>query len=173
MSIAKGLTSSYVQLGAVGMSRAVADTWGDKPFPAGLTYNSHALACATALAVIDVYEQDDLIARAKRMGEVMAEHHRRLREKHPSVARTRSKGLFGIIDLTRDPDGYEPMAPYNGTSDEMKAIGAYLKEHGLFTFLRFNMIHTNPPLTISEEELAEGFDIIDGALDIADEAVRA
>ncbi len=173
MSIAKGLTSSYVQLGALGMSRKIADTWGDKPFPAGLTYNSHALACGTALAVIDVYEQDDLIARAARMGEVMAEHHRRLREKHPSVARTRSKGLFGIIDLTRDATNYEPMAPYNGTSDEMKAIGGYLKEHGLFTFLRFNMIHTNPPLTISEEELAEGFEIIDGALDIADEAVRA
>ena len=173
MSIAKGLTSSYVQLGALGMSRKVADTWGDKPFPAGLTYNSHALACATALAVIDVYEQDDLIARAKGMGKVMAEHHRRLEEKHPSVGRTRNRGMFGIIELVRSHDPYEPLAPYNGTSDEMKAIGAYFKEHGLFTFLRFNMIHTNPPLTISEEELAEGFDIIDGALDIADQAVRS
>ena len=172
MCIAKGLTSSYIQLGAVGMTREVADTWKDKPFIGGLTYNSHALACATALAVIDVYEQDDLIARAKRMGEVMAEHHRRLAEKHPSVGRTRSKGLFGIIELVRSHDPYTPMAPYNGTSDEMKAIGAYFKEHGLFTFLRFGMIHTNPPLIISEDELAEGFDIIDGALDIADEAVR-
>ena len=173
MSIAKGLTSSYVQLGALGMSRKVADTWGDKPFPAGLTYNSHALACATALAVIDVYEQDDLIARAKRMGEVMAGHHARLAEKHPSVGRTRNKGMFGIIELVRSTDPWEPMAPYNGTSDEMKAVGGYLKEHGLFTFLRFGMIHTNPPLTISEEELAEGFDIIDGALELADEAVRS
>ncbi len=172
MSIAKGLTSSYVQLGALGMSRKVADTWGDKPFPAGLTYNSHALACATALAVIDVYEQDDLIARARRMGEIMAGHHARLAQKHPSVGRTRNKGMFGIIELVRSHDPYEPMAPYNGTSDEMKAIGAYFKQHGLFTFLRFGMIHTNPPLTITEEELAEGFDIIDGALDLADEAVR-
>jgi taurine--2-oxoglutarate transaminase len=173
MSIAKGLTSSYVQLGALGMSRKVADTWGDKPFPAGLTYNSHALACATALAVIDVYEQDDLIARAKRMGEIMAGHHARLAQKHRSVGRTRNKGMFGIIELVRSHDPYEPMAPYNGTSDEMKAIGAYFKQHGLFTFLRFGMIHTNPPLTITEEELAEGFDIIDGALDLADGAVRA
>jgi taurine--2-oxoglutarate transaminase len=172
MSIAKGLTSSYVQLGALGMSRKVADTWGDKPFPAGLTYNSHALACATALAVIDVYEQDDLIARAKRMGEVMAGHHARLAQKHPSVGRTRNKGMFGIIELVRSHDPYEPMAPYNGTSDEMKAIGAHFKKHGLFTFLRFGMIHTNPPLTITEEEMAEGFDIIDGALELADEAIR-
>ena len=173
MSIAKGLTSSYVQLGALGMSRKVADTWGDKPFPAGLTYNSHALACATALAVIDVYEQDGLIDRAKRMGEVMAGHHARLAEKHPSVGRTRNKGMFGIIELVRSTDPWEPMAPYNGTSDEMKAVGAYLKEHGLFTFLRFGMIHTNPPLTITEEEMAEGFDIIDGALDLADKGVRS
>jgi taurine--2-oxoglutarate transaminase len=173
MSIAKGLTSSYVQLGAVGMSRKVADTWGDKAFPAGLTYNSHALACATALAVIDVYEQDDLINRAKEMGVLMAEHHARLAAKHPSVGRTRSLGLFGIIEQVRDQETYEPLAPYNGTSDEMKAIGAYLREHGLFTFLRFNMIHTNPPLIVSEEEMAEGFEIIDGALDIADKGVRA
>ncbi|MEX1335536.1 MAG: aminotransferase class III-fold pyridoxal phosphate-dependent enzyme [Candidatus Limnocylindrales bacterium] len=173
MSIAKGLTSSYVQLGALGMSRKVADTWGDKPFPAGLTYNSHALACATALAVIDVYEQDDLIARAKRMGEVMAGHHARLAEKHPSVGRTRNQGMFGIIELVRSTDPWEPMAPYNGTSDEMKAVGAYLKEHGLFTFLRFGMIHTNPPLIITEDEMAEGFDIIDGALELADKGVRA
>jgi taurine--2-oxoglutarate transaminase len=173
LSIAKGLTSSYVQLGAVGMSREIADTWAKKPFPGGLTYNSHALACATALAVLDVYEQDDLIERAKTMGVLMAEHHARLAKKHPSVGRTRSKGLFGIIELVRSHDPYEPLAPYNGTSDEMKAIGAYFKEHGLFTFLRFGMIHTNPPLIISEEELAEGFDIIDGALELADKAVRA
>jgi taurine--2-oxoglutarate transaminase len=173
MSIAKGLTSSYVQLGAVGMSREIADTWATKPFIGGLTYNSHALACATALAVIDVYEQDDLIARARRMGEVMAGHHRRLAERHPSVGRTRNKGMFGIIELVRSQDPYEPLAPYNGTSDEMKAIGAYFKEHGLFTFLRFGMIHTNPPLTITEEEMAEGFDIIDGALELADKGVRS
>ncbi len=173
ITFAKGLTSSYVQLGAVGMSRKIADTWGDVAFIGGLTYNSHALACATALAVIDVYEQDDLINRAREMGKVMAEHHRRLAEKHPSVGRTRSMGLFGIIELVRDRETYEPMAPYNGSSPEMKAIGGYFKEHGLFTFLRFNMIHTNPPLTISEAEMAEGFEIIDAALDLADKGVRA
>jgi taurine--2-oxoglutarate transaminase len=107
------------------------------------------------------------------MGVLMAEHHARLAAKHPSVGRTRSLGLFGIIELVRDQETYEPLAPYNGTSDEMKAIGAYLREHGLFTFLRFNMIHTNPPLIVSEAEMAEGFEIIDGALDIADKGVRA
>ena len=67
----------------------------------------------------------------------------------------------------------EPMAPYGGLSDEMKAVGKYLKDNGLYTFVRFNTIHCNPPLTISEEEMAEGFDILDGALDFADKGVRA
>jgi taurine--2-oxoglutarate transaminase len=58
----------------------------------------------------------------------------------------------------------EPMAPFNGASDEMKAIGAFLNEKGLFTMIRFNAIMTNPPLPITEEQLAEGFGIIDEAL---------
>ena len=72
----------------------------------------------------------------------------------------------------RDRRTFEPMAPFDGTSEEMQAIHRHLRDHGLYAFLRYNMIHTNPPLTISEEELAEGFDIIDAALDLADAGVR-
>ena len=173
LTMAKGLTSSYLPLGAVAMRRQIADAFEDKAFGGGLTYNSHPMGCATALAVIDVYEQDGLIERARRMGEVMRGHMARLKEKHPSVGAHRNIGLFGILELVRDRETYEPMAPYGGLSDEMKAIGAYFREHGLFTFIRFNTIHCNPPLTISEEEMAEGFEIIDGALDLADKGVRA
>ncbi len=173
LTMAKGLTSSYLPLGAVAMRRQIADAFEDKAFGGGLTYNSHPMGCATALAVIDVYEQDGLIERARRMGEVMRDHMVRLKEKHPSVGAHRNIGLFGILELVRDRETYEPMAPYGGLSDEMKAIGAYFREHGLFTFIRFNTIHCNPPLTISEEEMAEGFEIIDAALDLADKGVRA
>ena len=173
LTMAKGLTSSYLPLGAVAMRRQIADAFEDKAFGGGLTYNSHPMGCATALAVIDVYEQDGLIERARRMGEVMRGHMVRLKEKHPSVGAHRNIGLFGILELVRDRETYEPMAPYGGLSDEMKAIGAHFREHGLFTFIRFNTIHCNPPLTISEEEMAEGFEIIDAALDLADKGVRA
>jgi len=173
ITMAKGLTSSYVPLGAVGMRRAIADVFKDKVFYGGLTYNSHPLGCATALATIAVYEEDGLIERAARMGEVLARHHRELYERHPSVGAVRSIGLFGIVDLVRGRDPYEPMAPYGGHSDEMKAVGKHLKDNGLYTFVRWNSIMTNPPLIISEEQLAEGFGTIDGALDIADQAVRA
>ena len=84
----------------------------------------------------------------------------------------RNIGLFGMIDVVRSRSPYEPMAPYNGTSDEMKAIAKYFRDNGLYTMLRWNGIHTNPPLTITEDEMAQGFDIIDTALDISDQAVR-
>jgi taurine---2-oxoglutarate transaminase len=173
LTMAKGLTASYLPLGAVAMRRTIAEAFADRPFYGGLTYNSHPMGCAAALATIAVYEEDGLIERAARMGEVMRAHHARLKEKHPSVGAHRNIGLFGILELVRDRATYEPMAPYNGTSDEMKAVGKHLRDNGLYTFVRFNTIHNNPPLTITEDELAEGFDIIDGALEHADKGVRA
>lgn len=172
LTMAKGLTSSYVPLGAVAMRRPIAEHFEKNVFWGGLTYNSHPLACAAALATIAVYEEDDLIGNARRMGELMKRHHADLRARHPSVGATRSIGLFGIVELVRDRRTNEPMAPFNGTSDEMKAVAAYLRDHGLYTFVRWNTIMTNPPLCITADELAEGFAIIDGALEIADAAVR-
>jgi len=172
ITMAKGLTSSYLPLGAVGMRRSIAEGFRDRVFYGGLTYNSHPMGCAAALATIAVYEEDGLIEHARAMGEIMAGHHADLMARHPSVGAVRSIGLFGMIDVVRSRSPFEPMAPYNGTSDEMKAIAKYLRDHGLYTFLRWNGIHTNPPLIITEEQLAEGFAIIDGALSIADQSVR-
>ena len=171
MTLAKGLTSSYLPLGAVGMRRKIADHFDKNVFFAGLTYNSHPMGCAAALATIGVYEEDKLIERAAKMGEVMKKHHQALYDKHPCVGAVRNIGLFGILELVRDRKTFEPMAPYNGASDEMKAIHHHLKQSGLYTFVRWNTIMTNPPLCITEDELAEGFKIIDAALTEADKAV--
>ncbi len=173
ITMAKGLTASYVPLGAVGMRRSIADVFADRPFYGGLTYNSHPVGCAGALATIAVYEEDGLIERAARMGETLRAHHEELYRKHPSLGAGRSIGMFGILELVRDRSTYEPLAPFNGASDETKAVGRFLRDHGLYTFVRWNTIMTNPPLTITEDQLAEGFAIIDQALDIADQGVRA
>src|SRR5688572_17962498 len=101
ITMAKGLTSSYVPLGAVGMRRRIAEHFEKNVFWGGLTYNSHPLGCATALATIGVYEEDGLIDRAARMGERMREHHARLLERHPSLGAARCIGLFGILELVR------------------------------------------------------------------------
>jgi len=171
LTMAKGLTSAYVQLGAVGLRRPIADFFKDRVFAGGLTYNSHPLACAAGVATIDVYQQDGLIDRAATMGGAMRSRLDALAAKHPSVGAVRSIGLFGIVELVRDRKTMEPMAPFNGASPEMKAVGAFFREHGLYTFVRWNTFFTNPPLTITEAELDEGFDIIDRALTEADRAV--
>jgi taurine--2-oxoglutarate transaminase len=171
ITMAKGLTSAYVQLGALGMRRKYAEHFENNVFYGGLTYNSHPLACATALATIEVYEEEKLIERAARMGERLKVHHEQLAARHPSVGAVRSIGLFGIVELVRNRQTMEPMAPFNGTSDEMVALGKRFREDGLYTFVRWNTFFTNPPLTISEEEMAEGFEIIDRALEITDAAV--
>jgi taurine---2-oxoglutarate transaminase len=164
MSMAKGLTSAYVPLGAVGMRRAIADHFKDRVFYGGLTYNSHPLGCATALATLAVYEDEDLIANARRMGELMATLMRDLEARHAIVGATRSIGLFGIVELVKDKKSREPLAPFNGTSEPMARLGRFFRDQGLYTFVRWNTFFTNPPLCISEEELRQGFDVIDRGL---------
>ncbi|HEY7828593.1 MAG TPA: aminotransferase class III-fold pyridoxal phosphate-dependent enzyme [Candidatus Limnocylindrales bacterium] len=173
MTMAKGLTSSYLPLGAVAMRHHIAEHFETNYFYGGLTYSSHPISLAAALATISVYEEDGLIDRAARLGPVLRKHHEALRASHPSVGAIRNLGLFGVIDLARSRDPYVPMTAYNATSDEMKAVGAYLRRNHLYTMVSNNSIHTNPPLTITEEQLEEGFAIIDGALEIADQAVKA
>ena len=172
LTMAKGLTSAYVQLGAVGVRRKIADHFKDTPFPSGLTYNSHPLACATALATIAVIEEDRLVDQARLRGAVMAELLAELAARHPSVGAVRSIGLFGIVELVRDRKTMEPMAPFNGTSPEMAALGKFFRREGLYTLVRWNYFFTNPPLSITDAELREGFAIIDKALAIADRAVE-
>jgi taurine--2-oxoglutarate transaminase len=171
MTMAKGLTSSYLPLGAVAMRHHIAEAFESKMFFGGLTYSSHPVSLAAALATIRVYEEDDLIARSARMGEVMRAHHERLAAKHPSIGTHRNLGLFGVLDLVRSHDPWTPLTPFNGTSDEMKAVGKHLRDNGVYAMIANNAIHTNPPLIITEDELAEGFAVIDAALDIADQAV--
>ena len=171
ISMAKGLTSAYVQLGAVGMRRQIADHFEKNVFYGGLTYNSHPLACAAALATIAVYEEDKLLDNAQQMGNMMRGLLEDLERRHPSVGATRSIGLFGIVELIRDRKTREPLAPYNGTSSEMQELGKYFRQEGLYTFVRYNTFFTNPPLCITEAELREAFGIIDRGLDITDRAV--
>ena len=173
MTMAKGLTSAYVALGAVGMRRAIAEKFEDVPFPSGLTYNSHPLACATALAAIAAMEEDRLLDRAVERGEQMKAMLAELAAKHPSVGAVRSIGLFGIVELVRNRTTKEPMAPFNGTSPEMTALGKFFRDEGLFTFVRWNYFFTNPPLCITDAEMREAFAIIDRALDIPDKAVAS
>jgi taurine--2-oxoglutarate transaminase len=173
MTVAKGLTSSYLPLGAVGIAPEIAAHFDDHVYQGGLTYNSHPLSVAAALAAIQVLEEDDLIGNAKRLDPVLRRHHDTLAAKHPSVGVCRNIGLFGIIELVKSRETMEPLSPFNVVNDTMAAINRALLDRGLFTMLRFNGIMTNPPLCITEEQLDEGFAIIDEVLtEVADPAVE-
>jgi taurine--2-oxoglutarate transaminase len=164
ITMAKGLTSAYVPMGAVGMRRHIAEHFRDKVFMGGLTYNSHTLACAAALATLSVYEEDDLIGNARRLGPVMGKLLSDLAGRHPVVGAVRNIGLFGVVELVRDRQTKTPLAPFGGTSDEMKKLGKLFREEGLYTFVRWHTFFTNPPLCITDAELREGFEKIDRAL---------
>lgn len=174
MTVAKGLTSAYVPLGATIVTDTIAAQFEDKPLYAGLTYNSHPVGCAAAVACINVYKEDKLIENAKTLGEVLSTELARLKEKHPSVGDVRSIGLFSLVELVKNRETREPMTPFNPKATElgpMAPFGVYLREHGLFTLVRWNSFFVNPPLCITEAELREGLAIIDAALEITDQAV--
>lgn len=158
-------------LPAVGVRRKIADHFKDKVLYGGLTYNSHPLGCAAAVATIAVYEEDNLIERARKTGVVMKQMMEDLKAKHPCVGDVRSIGLFGIVELVKSKQTMEPLAPFNGSSPEMQALGKFFREEGLYTFVRWNGFFTNPPLCITEAELAEAFAIIDKGLYNVDEAI--
>jgi taurine--2-oxoglutarate transaminase len=173
VTMAKGLTSAYVPLGAVGMRPAIAEAFDSRAFPGGLTYNSHPLGCAAALATIGVYEDEHLIENARRLGSVLRDRLADLERRHPCVGATRSIGLFGLVELVRDRATYEPLAPYNGSSDAMTALGRAFREQGLYTFVRWNTFFTNPPLVVTAAQLEEGFTMINRALEVADRATNS
>ena len=168
VTMAKGLTSSYAPLGAMGVSDPIAEHFRKNVFWGGLTYNSHALGLGTALAVLEVMEEENLVENSRAMGEVMRGHMERMKAKHPSVKTFRQIGLFGMIDLQKAP-GVD-MAPYNGSHPAMGELGKFFKDNGLFTFIRWGSFMCNPPLCITEAELAEAFAIIDRGLEITDRA---
>jgi taurine--2-oxoglutarate transaminase len=172
LTMAKGLTSSYLPLGAVAMRPQIAQYFADKVYYGGLTYSAHPVSCAAAIAAVGVLRDDDLVGNAARLGPVMAEHLAALKANHPSVGSVRNIGLFGIVELIRDAKTHQPMAPFNGSSPEMAALDARLKADGLYTMQHWDGFFTNPPLCITEEQLGEAFAIINAALEVTDAAVR-
>jgi taurine---2-oxoglutarate transaminase len=167
VTMAKGLTSSYLPLGAVGLSDRIAGHFKKHVFWGGHTYNSHPMCLAAALANIEVIEEEGLVENARRLEPIMQSEMARLQKKHPSMKAGRAIGLLGMIDLQRNGRG-EPFAPYGGSSPTMARLGQRFRELGLFTFVKHSNFTCVPPLCITEEELREGFAIVDAALEVTD-----
>lgn len=172
ITMAKGLTSAYAPLGAVAMKPEIAAAFDQRVFEGGLTYTSHPVSLAAAVANIHVMREDKLVERAAALGPVLKRMLNDLGEAHPSVGDVRSIGLFGIVELVRDRKTKEPMAPWNGTSPEMAALRKYCLDHGLFLSTHWHTALVIPPLIVDEAQLAEGMSVLSEALDFADEAAK-
>lgn len=172
MTMAKGLTSAYAPLGAVAMKPEIAAAFNEHAFESGLTYTSHPISLAAAVANINVMRDDRIIEHAAAMGPVLKRMLTDLGEAHPSVGDVRSIGLFGIIELVKDRKTKEPMAPWNGSSPEMNALKKYCLDHGLFLYTHWHTVLIIPPLIINEKQLKEGFEVLDKALLYTDDVVK-
>lgn len=171
IATAKGITSGYLPFGALIVSDTIADHFNDKPLMLGLTYSAHPVACAAALEVLQIYEDEGLIENAERMGRYVEEQMAHLIQKHPSIGDFRNTGLLGCIEVVKDRATKEPMAPFNAKPHEMgvmNQVAAKIKALGMYTFVRWNYIFIAPPLCVTEAQIDEGLEIISKALEIAD-----
>jgi len=170
ITMAKGLTSAYLPLGCVAVSSKIADFFSEKIYYSGLTYQSHPMLLAASVANLKVMEEENIVGNSKKMGTVMKQLHEEMKRKHVCVGEARSIGLFGVLELVKNRKTKEPLAPYGFglPSEAMTKLGNFLKEKGLFHFAYQHMLHTNPPLCINEQELKEGFAIIDEGLKLVD-----
>ena len=169
---AKGLTSGYMPLGAVVVSQPIAEYFETHMLWGGLTYSGHPVCCAAAAANLSIYEEENVFENAETQGRYLAERLETMKGKYACVGDVRYKGLFSVIELVRDKESKEALAPFNGTSPEMSVLGAYLKSQHLYAFTRFNLLWICPPLIITQGELKQGLDIIEGGLRLVDEALR-
>jgi taurine--2-oxoglutarate transaminase len=172
VTFAKGVNSGYVPLGGAVFGPRVYEAFADRPFPGGLTYSGHPLGCAAAVATIEVMRADGIPERVRELGEqVVGPRLEKLREAHPSVGDVRGLGLFWAIELVRDRSTREMLVPYNASgaaARPMLEFAAACKARGLWPFTHFNRVHVVPPCIISAEDLSQGLDIIDEALEVAD-----
>lgn len=169
MAMAKGLTSGYVPLGGVMVTEEVAAYFENHTLWAGLTYSAHTLACATGIANIEVFHEENLIEHSREMGKVLRAGLVDLAENHPCVGEVRGAGLHQVIELVKDRDTRVPMSEFNQPlSEPMQAVATSLRSQGLSTFVRWNWIFNCPPLIITEEQIQEGLAMVGKALEEAD-----
>lgn len=172
ITMAKGLTSAYAPLGAVAMKPEIAAAFDDIAYEGGLTYTSHPVSLAAAVANINAMREDNVVEHAAAMGPILKRMLSDLGEAHPSVGDVRSIGLFGILELVKDRKTKESMTPWNSSSPEMTALKKYCLDNGLFLYTHWHTVLIIPPLIITKEQLKEGMDVLDKALEITDKAVK-
>jgi len=172
LTFAKGVNSGYVPLGGVAISGAIADTFAERPFPGGLTYSGHPLACASAVATITAMAEEGIVENARRLGEdIIGPGLRELAERHPVIGEVRGLGVFWALELVKNRTTREPLTAYNAAgaaAAPIAELAAACKKRGLWPFVNMNRLHVVPPCNSSDAEVREGLAILDEVLTLAD-----
>ena len=167
MTVAKALSSAYLPISAVMVSKQVADAVSKNSekigtFGHGYTYSGHPVAAAVALETLKIYEERDIIAHVRKVAHHLQNGLRRLGE-HPLVGQARGVGLIGAVELVADKETKEQYDPAKAVA--AKAVG-FAQERGLI--LRptpGDSIAVSPPLIIEESEIDQLLERFEGALD--------
>ncbi len=166
---AKGSNSGYVPVGGVVISGDIAATFDEKVFPGGLTYSGHPLAAASIVASIDAMTEEKVVENAASIGtNVLEPGLNALMQKHPVIGEVRGLGVFWALDLVKNRETREPLAPYGGTSPAMNELVTECKNRGLMPFANFNRMHVVPPCVVTESEAKAGLEILDEVFTIID-----
>jgi len=135
----------------------------DAPGPGGLggTFAGNPVACEAALAVLDMFEQQDLNARANELGELFQKRAKAWQRRWPMIGEVRGLGAMQALELVQSQDKREP------ATEDTKAITQYCYEHGLITISAGtygNVIRLLMPLVITDNQMDEALDVLEGAL---------
>jgi taurine--2-oxoglutarate transaminase len=176
LTVAKGINSGYVPLGAMVVDRRIGRWLDGRMFAAGLTYSGHPLACASAVASIEAFREEGVVENAARMGELLDRRLHELQDRHPSIGDVRGLGCFWGLELVKDRETREPLVPFNAKGEANAPMAAILRAalaRGLYLSSYSSILRLSPPLVISEEEVETGMEILDEVLAIADEQYAA
>ena len=175
ITFAKGVNSGYVPLGGVLINDAIHQTFVNRPYPGGLTYSGHPLACAAVVGAISATREENIVAAAARLGsDIIGPGLSELAARHPSVGDVRGVGAFWGIELVRDRTTREPLVPYAATgaaNGPMAAVTRAALDNDLLVLTFGNRVHLAPPLNISDEDAREGLRRVDAVLTVADAQV--
>ena len=168
VTLAKGLAGGFPLAAVTGKAEVM-----DAPGPGGLggTYGGSPIGCAAGLAVLDVIEREGLVDRAQRIGAMVADRLERLAERTPAVGEVRGLGAMQAIELVVDRETREP------DPELAKAVVATTMERGVLVLscgVHGNVIRLLPALTIEDELLIEGLDVLEGVVtDLASRTVAS
>ena len=160
ITFAKGVNSGYVPVGGVIISEPISAAFDKRVFPGGLTYSGHPLAAASIVANLTAMAEDGVVEHARQIGtDELGPGLEALADKHEVIGEVRGTGVFWAVELVADRGSREPLA-----AADMGRLKGDLTQAGLLPFIADNRLHVVPPAVVTADEVAQGLEIIDGAL---------